>query len=129
MLGVIEQSTGSLSGGIGYSQSQGLFGQVQLAESNLFGNAWDVGTNLTYGQYGALADISWNIPDWRPQPQWPADEGFSEPRNSSGVPEHRRRLHPHAQGLYEPPATAVVDSSAINNFLVCPIITFGIPMI
>ena len=56
VLGIIEQSTGSLSGGIGYSQSQGLFGQVQLNESNLFGNAWDVGTNITYGQYGALAD-------------------------------------------------------------------------
>ena len=62
VLGVIEQSTGSLSGGIGYSQSQGLFGQVQLNESNLFGNAWDVGTNITYGQYGALADLYWNIP-------------------------------------------------------------------
>jgi len=62
VLGVIEQSTGSLSGGIGYSQSQGLFGQVQLNESNLFGNAWDVGTNITYGQYGALADVSFNIP-------------------------------------------------------------------
>ena len=49
VLGVIEQSTGSLSGGVGYSQSQGLFGQVQLNESNLFGNAWDVGTNITYG--------------------------------------------------------------------------------
>ena len=79
---MIEQSTGSF-GGIGYSQSQGLVRPVQLAESNLFGNAWDVGTNITYGQYGALADISWNIP-WikGTQPQWLADEGFLEPRNS-----------------------------------------------
>ena len=30
VLGVVEQSTGSLSGGIGYSQSQGIFGQIQL---------------------------------------------------------------------------------------------------
>ncbi|MEB3175971.1 MAG: BamA/TamA family outer membrane protein [Synechococcus sp.] len=62
VLGVVEQSTGSLSGGIGYSQNQGLFGQVQLNESNLFGNAWDTGINITYGQYGALADASFNIP-------------------------------------------------------------------
>merc|ERR1711939_1024898 len=62
VLGVIEQSTGSLSGGIGYSQNQGLFGQVQLGENNLFGNAWNTGINITYGQYGGLADASFNIP-------------------------------------------------------------------
>ena len=48
MLGIVEQSTGQLSGGLGYSQSQGVFGQVQLQESNLFGRAWNLGTNITY---------------------------------------------------------------------------------
>ena len=38
VLGIIEQSTGQLSGGLGYSQSQGVFGQVQLQDSN-FGRA------------------------------------------------------------------------------------------
>jgi len=37
VLGIVEQSTGQLSGGLGYSQSQGAFGQVQLQESNLIG--------------------------------------------------------------------------------------------
>ncbi|MDP4707077.1 MAG: hypothetical protein NWR94_02565, partial [Cyanobium sp. MAG_237] len=30
VLGIVEQSSGSLSGGLGYSQSQGAFGQIQL---------------------------------------------------------------------------------------------------
>ncbi len=62
LLGVIEQSTGSLSGGIGYSQAQGLFGQVGLQEGNLLGRSWNAAMNFTYGQYGGLADISFTDP-------------------------------------------------------------------
>ena len=122
VLGVIEQSTGSLSGGIGYSQSQGLFGQVQLAESNLFGNAWDVGTNLTYGQYGALADISWNIPWIKGDPN---RSGLrTKAFLSREIPQVFQSTDDGSirtlKGFYEPPATAVVDSSAINNLLGLP---------
>ena len=62
VLGVIEQSTGSLSGGLGYSQSQGVFGQIQIQDSNLMGRAWDLALNLTYGQYGGLGDLSFTDP-------------------------------------------------------------------
>ena len=62
VLGVVEQSTGSLSGGLGYSQSQGVFGQIQLQDSNLLGRAWDLATSFTYGQFGALADITFTDP-------------------------------------------------------------------
>ena len=62
VLGIVEQSTGQLSGGLGYSQSQGVFGQVQLQESNLFGRAWNLGTNITYGQYGGLANLNFTDP-------------------------------------------------------------------
>ena len=62
VLGITEQSTGALSGGLGYSQSQGVFGQVQLSDSNLRGRAWDATLNFTYGQYGGLADISFTDP-------------------------------------------------------------------
>ena len=62
VLGVIEQSTGSLSGGLGYSQSQGVFGQIQIQDSNLTGRAWDLALNLTYGQYGGLGDLSFTDP-------------------------------------------------------------------
>ncbi|NDG75455.1 MAG: hypothetical protein EBX49_09010 [Synechococcaceae bacterium WB8_1B_136] len=62
VLGVVEQSTGSLSGGLGYSQSQGVFGQVQVQDSNLLGRAWDLALNFTYGQYGGLADLSFTDP-------------------------------------------------------------------
>ena len=62
VLGVVEQSTGSLSGGLGYSQSQGVFGQVQVQDSNLMGRAWDLAVNFTYGQFGGLGDISFTDP-------------------------------------------------------------------
>ena len=62
VLGVVEQSTGSLSGGLGYSQSQGVFGQVQVQDSNLLGRAWDLAVNFTYGQFGGLGDISFTDP-------------------------------------------------------------------
>ena len=46
----------------GYSQSQGAFGQVQLNDSNLTGRAWDLGANISYGQYGGLGDITFTNP-------------------------------------------------------------------
>ncbi|MFL0789297.1 MAG: BamA/TamA family outer membrane protein [Prochlorococcus sp.] len=62
ILGIVEQSTGSLSGGLGYSQGQGVFGQVQLQDSNLFGRAWNLALNITYGQYGGLANFTFTDP-------------------------------------------------------------------
>jgi outer membrane protein insertion porin family len=62
VLGIVEQATGSLSGGLGYSQSQGVFGQVQVQDSNFLGRAWDVATSFTYGQFGGLADITFTDP-------------------------------------------------------------------
>ena len=62
VLGIVEQSSGSLSGGLGYSQSQGVFGQIQLNDSNLFGRAWNLGTNISYGQYGGLGDVTFTDP-------------------------------------------------------------------
>jgi outer membrane protein insertion porin family len=62
VLGIVEQSTGSLSGGLGYSVAQGVFGQIQLNDSNLRGRAWDLSTNITYGQYGGLIDLTFTDP-------------------------------------------------------------------
>ncbi|SBO44479.1 outer membrane protein assembly factor [Cyanobium sp. NIES-981] len=62
VLGMVEQSTGSVSGGVGYSQNQGVFGQIQLQESNLLGRAWNLGTNFSYGQFGGLGDVTFTDP-------------------------------------------------------------------
>tara|TARA_Y100001968_G_scaffold333902_2_gene400810 strand:- start:8842 stop:11073 length:2232 start_codon:yes stop_codon:yes gene_type:complete len=62
ILGITEQSTGSLTGGLGYSQSQGVFGQIGVQESNLFGKAWNAGLDLTYGEYGGLVNFSFVDP-------------------------------------------------------------------
>ena len=57
-LGITEQRTGSLTGGLGYSGAQGVFGQIGLQESNLLGRSWSSNMNLTYGEYGALLNLS-----------------------------------------------------------------------
>jgi outer membrane protein insertion porin family len=62
VLGIVEQSSGSISGGLGYSQSQGVFGQIQLQDSNLAGRAWNLSTNISYGQFGGLGDITLSNP-------------------------------------------------------------------
>ncbi len=62
VLGITEQSTGSLSGGVGYSGGQGAFGQIGLNESNLLGRAWKSSLDLTYGQYGGLVNFSFADP-------------------------------------------------------------------
>ena len=62
VLGIVEQSSGQLSGGLGYSQSQGVFGQVQLQDANFAGRAWNIGLNVTYGQYGGLANLNFTDP-------------------------------------------------------------------
>ena len=62
VLGIVEQSSGQLSGGLGYSQSQGVFGQVQLQDANFTGRAWNIGLNVTYGQYGGLANLNFTDP-------------------------------------------------------------------
>ncbi|WP_320676283.1 BamA/TamA family outer membrane protein [Prochlorococcus sp. MIT 1300] len=62
LLGITEQSTGSLSGGLGYSQSQGVFGQIGLQDTNLLGRSWSSSLNLTYGEYGGLANFTFSDP-------------------------------------------------------------------
>ena len=61
-LGITEQRTGSLTGGVGYSGGQGVFGQIGLQESNLLGRSWSSNMNLTYGEYGALLNLSFYDP-------------------------------------------------------------------
>ena len=57
-LGISEQRTGSLTGGIGYSGGQGVFGQLGLQETNFLGRSWTTNSNVTYGEYGYLFNIS-----------------------------------------------------------------------
>ncbi len=62
LLGITEQRTGSLTGGLGYSGAQGMFGSIGLQESNLVGRAWKTDLNFTYGEYGTLIKLSLSDP-------------------------------------------------------------------
>ena len=115
VLGVTEQSTGSLSGGVGFSQNQGLFGQIQLQENNLWGNAWNLGLNFTYGQYGALADLSFEIPWLKDDPNRSSLrlKGFLSREIPQAFQSQNNGAIRTISGFYEPPATSVNLAQAI----------------
>jgi outer membrane protein insertion porin family len=121
VLGITEQSTGSLSGGIGFSQNQGLFGQVQLQESNLFGNAWNLGLNFTYGQYGALADLNFDIPWLKNDPNRSSlrFKAFTSREIPTIFQSQNNGAIRTLYGFYEPPALSVnvQQASALNRLI------------
>jgi len=57
-LDISEQKTGSLTGGIGFSNSSGIFAQVGLQESNTFGRAWSTNLNINFGEYSTTYNFS-----------------------------------------------------------------------
>ena len=57
-LDISEQRTGSLTGGLGYSNSSGIFAQIGLQESNAFGRAWTSNVNLNFGEYSTTYNFS-----------------------------------------------------------------------
>tara|TARA_Y100001970_G_scaffold293884_1_gene444285 strand:- start:12195 stop:14408 length:2214 start_codon:yes stop_codon:yes gene_type:complete len=62
LLAIIEQRTGSLTGGLGYSNGQGIFAQIGLQETNAFGRAWSTNINLNYGEYATTYNFSISDP-------------------------------------------------------------------
>ena len=62
VLKIEEAKTGSLSGGLGYSDVQGIFGQASFSEDNLVGRAWRTTSKITYGEHGVLLDLAFHDP-------------------------------------------------------------------
>ena len=61
-LDLSEQRTGSLTGGLGYSNSSGIFASVGLQETNAFGRAWSTNINLNFGEYSTTYNFSLTDP-------------------------------------------------------------------
>ena len=57
-LDLSEQRTGSLTGGLGYSNRQGIFASIGLQESNAFGRAWSTNFNVNFGEYSTTYNFS-----------------------------------------------------------------------
>ncbi len=57
-LDISEQRTGSLTGGVGFSNSSGIFAQLGFKESNTFGRAWSTDLNLNFGDYSTTYNFS-----------------------------------------------------------------------
>ena len=57
-----EQRTGSLTGGVGYSTSSGIFASTGLQETNALGRAWSTNLNLNFGQYATTYNFSLSDP-------------------------------------------------------------------
>jgi len=61
-LDLSEQRTGSLTGGLGYSNSSGVFASIGLQETNTLGRAWSTNLNLNFGQYSTTYNFSLSDP-------------------------------------------------------------------
>jgi len=59
---VQEGPTGTLSGGLGYSSLDKIFGVVQLSENNLFGRGWKVSLNSQFGARRTTYSIDFRNP-------------------------------------------------------------------
>jgi outer membrane protein insertion porin family len=57
-LDLSEQRTGSLTGGLGYSSSSGIFATIGLQETNALGRAWSTNLNLNFGEYSTTYNFS-----------------------------------------------------------------------
>ena len=53
-----EQRTGSLTGGLGYTNSSGIFATIGLQETNALGRAWSTKFNLNFGEYATTYNFS-----------------------------------------------------------------------
>ena len=62
LLDFSEQRTGSLTGGIGYSNSSGVFASIGLQETNALGRAWATNLNLNFGEYSTTFNFSLSDP-------------------------------------------------------------------
>ncbi len=61
-LDLSEQRTGSLTGGIGYSNGSGIFASIGLQETNALGRAWSTNLNLNFGEYSTTYNFSLSDP-------------------------------------------------------------------
>ncbi len=57
-LDISEQKTGALNGGLGFSNTAGIFATLGLKESNTFGRAWSTDFNLNLGDYSTTYNFS-----------------------------------------------------------------------
>ena len=61
-LDLSEQRTGSLTGGLGYSNSAGIFASIGLQETNALGRAWSTNINFNFGEYSTTYNFSLTDP-------------------------------------------------------------------
>ncbi len=61
-LDLSEQRTGSLTGGLGYSNNSGIFASIGLQETNALGRAWSTNINFNFGEYSTTYNFSLTDP-------------------------------------------------------------------
>ncbi len=61
-LDLSEQRTGSLTGGLGFSNSSGIFASIGLQETNALGRAWSSKINFNFGEYSTTYNFSLSDP-------------------------------------------------------------------
>ncbi len=61
-LDLSEQRTGSLTGGLGFSNNTGIFASLGLQERNALGRAWSTKLDLNFGEYSTTYNFSLSDP-------------------------------------------------------------------
>lgn len=61
---VEEASTGTISGGFGFSSIDKFFGVIQLSENNLFGRGWRLGLNTQFGSRRTIFSLDFREPNF-----------------------------------------------------------------
>ncbi|NIO17337.1 MAG: outer membrane protein assembly factor BamA [Deltaproteobacteria bacterium] len=61
---VEEASTGTVSGGFGFSSLDKFFGVVQISENNLFGRGWRLGLNTQFGSRRVIFSLDFRDPNF-----------------------------------------------------------------
>jgi outer membrane protein insertion porin family len=82
---VVEQSTGDISFGAGYSSTSGILGDITLRERNLLGKGQEMRLGLSLGTLSTLIDLSFTEPYFLDRPMAAGFDLFRTTNNRQAV--------------------------------------------
>ena len=88
---VVEQSTGEISFGAGYSTTSGILGDISIKERNLLGKGQELRLGLSIGTLSTLVDLSFTEPYFLDRPMAAGFDIFRTSNNRQAVASYSDR--------------------------------------
>ena len=88
---VVEQSTGDISFGAGYSTTSGILGDISVKERNLLGKGQELRLGLSIGTLSTLVDLSFTEPYFLDRPMAAGFDIFRTSNNRQSVASYNDR--------------------------------------